>query len=417
MRVLYFSLLLTVFQVSLFAQALPPAAVDAKSVFEKKVAAIRSSGDEAAQATKFEEVRSMYEQALRGLMEDLVSADQIDDALAVRDLAREVVDLKIFDVPGAGEVVASVPPATGDRAGRLRGFGRKSGMRPWGAMFDLSSLQQHEDYVDIAGNLHWLTFLRKNGEVLDHEGNVIGTGAVKIFPSGYLDRGGVYHSLGGSVDPPEVPSVLITRSFKNRRLTVNRNGELFATGSDYEQGLRQVPERALKGVKQVGFNWDNDNVLTTGGHLIRWNKKGELNVPETIKSGVAKISLTRYNCAFVLTENNDLLGLNGKPNNQWPGKARDIQTGGLLWAVQDMESRWHVFFNKSAGPSGDEVAALETVLNRSETIDVQFYLRNQGRKDWSRTSYALWIEEVGAPEVKPADPEKAGDGFFGIPIE
>ena len=109
------------------------------------------------------------------------------------------------------------------------------------------------------------------------------------------------------------------------------------------------------------------------------------------------------------------------------GKAKNIITGGLMWAVLDMEDRWHVFFNQKNGPLGNEVETLEAVMNRSETIDVQFYLRNPGWKNPSRSSYALWIEEVGAPELnledvkeltgKPAEPKKPGAGFFGIPIE
>jgi len=427
MRAVFCSLILAVLQAQLYAQTVQPEADNAKAVFEKEVAVIRSNGVEATQQAEFEKVRTRYEQALRTLMKDLADAERIDEALAVRDIARAVVDMKQSDVVVVEEVIATVSSPSGNRPGRLRGFGRKAGMKPYTAMFDLSPLQQYEDYVDIAGDLNGLTFLRQNGDVLDHEGKIVGKGAVKIFPSGFLDKEGVYHSLAAKSVSLDVQPVMLSDGFAKRRLTVNPGGDLFASGEDYEKGLRKVPERARKGVRKIALFWETDNVLTANGDLIRWGKKGEIKVPETIQSGIATFSISRSNSAFVLTKSNDLLTLSGKPHGLWPGKAKNIITGGLMWAVLDMEDRWHVFFNQDKEPLGNEVETLEAVMNRSETIDVQFYLRNPGSKNPSRSSYALWIEDVGAPELnledvkeltgKPAGPKKPGVGFFGIPIE
>jgi len=352
---------------------------------------------------KFETLKSEYGRFLQTLQQNLTIAGKIEEAVLVRDEVKALRSVKLadFDEPES----LSVPPAeeTGKpRSGRVRGFGRLSGMEPWTARLDLAKLQKFDTFVDVAGDQARLLFLLENGDVLNLDGEVVGSGATKIFPSGYLDSSGQYQTLEEWSVPDDAQPLRDIAFMYDRVLGRNEKGETVAWGDAYTTGSRVIPERARQGIRRVAMNWDNEYVLTETGELIGWNDKGEFSVPSPIRTGVREISISRHHTTFVLTETNDLYHLNGTKPQDWTGKAQKATARGLMSAILDLEGKWHVF--AGGDPPGSELETLRTVLNRKETIDAEFFLKFPQKKDKFNSSYVVWVEENGAPEIDVASP-------------
>lgn len=160
------------------------------------------------------------------------------------------------------------------------------------------------------------------------------------------------------------------RKYFNRRLAINQNGDVIGWGGEYNDGSRSVPEPARKKVKQVAMFYDTDFALTEDGNLYRWSKKGLLDQSEKIRSNIEKISIFAYT-GFALSKSNDLYRLDGNLPQYWKEKARNVICRGELAAILSMDYRWNIFAHRKT-PMGNEIEVLGIVMNRPETIDVEF---------------------------------------------
>ena len=95
-------------------------------------------------------------------------------------------------------------------------------------------------------------------------------------------------------------------------------------------------------------------------------------------------------------------------------------------AILSMDYRWNILAHRKT-PMENEIKVLEIVMNRPETIDVEFNLFYSDRKNNNTASYAVWIEGAGTPQLDvtnvkslPAPliaPRKSGTGFFGTELD
>lgn len=388
--------------------------------------------------TDFEVLRAEFVAGLRKVMSDLTIAGELEKAILVRNEATEVSRKRLEDFMKTETEQASTPSKLpfitkpGERrAGQIRGFGRLAATRErkeW-VDFDLTPLQQYDDFVDVTGSPYLLFFLRSNGDVLNEKGEKVGQDAVKLIAEGslggYLDKEGKYQSIAEGDVPEETGPILAVKKFFNRKIALNQQGEVHAWGGEYDTGKRAVPQNARTGIKQLGIYYESEYALGEDGRLHRWNSDGAAEVPEPLREGISHISMFSYS-GVVLSRTGELFHPDGRRPPYWEKRARHATSRGEFTIIQDVEGRWHVFaFEKI--PMGNELEVLNTVMNRSTTIDVECSLYFSARNNANTASYAVWIEEVGTPEwdaesaqqlPNPA-PVREGSGrnFFGIEIE
>ncbi len=384
-----------------------------------------------ARIDRLEAMKRGYLATLEKIVKEFTKEGKIDEALAVRAEADTVAALVLKDF-GKGKSSSPVAmESSGTGAGQVRGFGRlatSADNRDW-VDFDLKVLEKYTDFVDVMGTPYVLNFRRANGDVLNQKGEVVGKNAKKLIASGslsgYVDGEGKYHVITDVDAPEEAQPVKSIQKFFNRRIGVKENGDVVAWGGEYNDGKRKVPAEAQKGIKQVAVFYDQDMALSESGVLYRWDHTGLVEHHERLRSNIEKISVFSYT-GYALSRDNDLYYLNGNLPPFWNEKAKNVICRGELTAILDMENRWHLFAYQKT-PMGNELEVLGVVMNRPETIDVEFYLYYSARQNNNTASYAVWIEEPGTAQLNvkdvkslptaPATPRPPGTGFFGVELD
>lgn len=376
--------------------------------------------------TAFQAALAEYTQTLSALVKDFTKAGRIDDAVATQGALDAASSIALVNPPIARAEEKSIASVSAEpRAGRLRGFGRTTLFKPAGAEFDFSKFEKYDDFVDIAGGQRDFLLLRENGDVLNERGETVGTNAESIIATGFIDRKGRYHTTAGLRFTESAQPLVSLDYTLEHGLALRNDGTLHGWKDEYETGKRKIPNVAKSDIVQIGCRRHDDWALNSKGDLFRWNIDGEAEVPSSIESGVARLATSNFHSAFVLTENNEVFDLEGNRPSSWRKDAKDVLSGGIMWAVLDMDDRWHAFVLEGNQPVANELEVLNAVLNRSETIDVAFH--TYPGKDLYLSNYVLWIEDPNAPEFDFKDPKalkdaaesqrQPGVGFFGNPIE